>query len=116
MLARRVPSFPAFREMNRPNGGAPFARSELGRHKRFQRLIRKLVEQTMDDAAQQPLRNSFRRRINRRAPTEMDRHLLVVLDHFKLGMLDADAFAAEARLAEYDQPLSSRDHFLHVMQ
>src|ERR1700730_1794115 len=46
----------------------------------------------------------------------MDRYLLVVLDHLELRVIHANALAAQARFSEYDQLLSGRDHFLHVMQ
>ena len=46
----------------------------------------------------------------------MDRHLLIVLDHFEFRMIHAKPFAAQPRFAKNDQPLTGRDHFLHVMQ
>ncbi len=46
----------------------------------------------------------------------MDGNLVVVLDHFELGMLQAEALPAQARLAENHEPLTGCDHFLDVMQ
>ena len=46
----------------------------------------------------------------------MDRYLFIVLDHFKLRVIHANSFPAQARLAENNNALTRRYHFLHVMQ
>src|SRR6202011_4900115 len=75
-----------------------------------------LSQQPVNDAAQHALREPLRGGINGRDSPQVDRLLLVALDHFKLGMIHANAFAAKLRLAKNDQLLAGGDHFLDVMQ
>src|SRR5205085_11609258 len=68
------------------------------------------------DATQEALRQAFGRRVNRRDATKVNRALGIVFDHFKFGMIHANALAAHPRLSENDELLAGRDHFLDVMQ
>ena len=74
------------------------------------------MQHSINDAAQNTLRNAFRRRINRSDASEMDGRFVVGFDHLKFRMIEANALAPQTGLAEDDQLLSGRDHLLHVMQ
>ena len=76
----------------------------------------RLVQNTIDDAAQDALRKTFSRGIDRRDSPKMDRYLFIVLDHLKLRMIHANSFSTQTRLAENNDALAGGDHFLHVMQ
>src|SRR5207244_3512489 len=67
-------------------------------------------------AAEHALRNTFRRRIDRRDPAKVDRDLLVILDDFEFWMIHANSLSAQPRLAENHHALTGGDHFLHVMK
>ena len=70
----------------------------------------------MDQTAQDPLRKTFRRGINRRDPAEMNRNFLIVFNHLEFGVLHADALPAQTWLAKDDQALTGQNHLLHIMQ
>ena len=116
MLARRVPRFPTSGKMYRSNCVRSLAVHQTVRGDRLPSCIWKLVQDTIDDAAQDALRKTFSRRIDRRDPPKMDRYLFIVLDHLKLRMIDANSFSAQTRPAENNNALTRGDHFLHVMQ
>src|SRR5579864_5307377 len=46
----------------------------------------------------------------------MNQFVRIVFDHFELGMIHAESFSPQPWLAEHDQLLVGRDHFLNVMQ
>ena len=79
-------------------------------------VVGKIFQGVKNQPAKDTLRKTFCRRIDRRDSAEMNRLLLVALDHFELRMLHADALAAQPRLSEDDQTLAGRDHLLHVME
>src|SRR4051794_7417319 len=116
MLARRVPRFPTSGKMYRSNCVRSLAVHQTVRGDRLPSCIWKLVQDTIDDAAQDALRKTFSRRIDRRDAPKMDRYLFIVLDHLKLRMIHANSLSAQTRFAEYNDALTSGDHFLHVMQ
>src|ERR1700693_2319146 len=116
MFARRTKRFPGFREMNRANRFAAVAVLHVLWQQWLNRRGVELLEKSINDAAQHPLRKTFGRRINRGDPAKMDRLLLVVLDQLELGMIHANALPAQSRFAENDELLSGLDHFLDVMQ
>jgi hypothetical protein len=82
----------------------------------FHIMVSALGKQTKNQCAQDALRETFGRRINRRDTPEMYRHLGIVFDHFELGMFHAKTIAPQARLTEDDQALPGENHLLHVMQ
>src|SRR5262249_43646421 len=116
MLARGVPCFPTPGKVYRSNCVRPLAAHQTGRGGRLPSCIWKLVQDTMNDAAQNTLRKTFCCRINGGDPPKMDRYLFVVLDHLKLGMIHANSFSAQTRPTENNDALTRGDHFLHVMQ
>src|ERR1700686_2265325 len=84
-----------------------------------QRLNRRSIElpkKSKNNAAQDSVRETLGCRIDRCDPTKMDRFLLVVFDHFELGMIHANTLPAQSRLAENDGVLAGGAHFLGVMQ
>ena len=74
------------------------------------------IQQPINQAAQDPLRKPFCRRINRSDAPEMNRDFVVVFDHLKLRMLHAEPLPTLTRLPENDQPLSGQNHLLNVMK
>src|SRR5438045_9101396 len=116
MLARRVPRFPTSGKMYRSNCVRSLAVHQTVRGDRLPSCIWKLVQDTIDDAAQDALRKTFSRRIDRRDPPKMDRYLFIVLDHLELRMIDANSFSAQTRPAEHNNALTRGAHFLHVVQ
>src|SRR5438132_11964941 len=116
MLTCRSERFPRLGEMNRPNRFGAVAVLQVLRQQRFNRCRVEVLEKSINDAAQHPLRKTFGGRIDRRNPAKMDRLLLVVLNHVKFRMIHANSVSPEPRLAEDDELLSSGDHFLDVVQ
>src|SRR4030095_12553666 len=116
MLARGVPRFPTSGKMYRSNRVRSLAVHQTGRGDRLPSCVWKLVQDTIDDAAQNALRKTFGRRIDRRDAPKMDRYLFIVLDHLKLRMIHANSFSTQTRPAENNDALTRGDHFLHVMQ
>src|SRR5512147_848137 len=100
MLARSVPCFPICGEMYRSNRVRSLAAHQTGRGDRLPSCVWKLVQDTINDAAQDALRKTFSRRIDRRDPPKMDRHLFIVLDHLKFRMIHANSFSTQAWPAE----------------
>ncbi len=88
----------------------------IPRQQGFHFILGQIFQCMKNQPAEDALRKPFRCRIDRRNPAKVNRLVFVVLDHFKFGMLHADALTAQTRLAEDDQPLPGRDHFLDVMQ
>src|SRR2546423_9779299 len=116
MFAGRIARLPSFGKMNRANRFAAIAVLQVFWQQWLNRSGIELLKKSIDDAPQHSLRKTFSRGINRRDPAEMNRLFLVVLNHFKLRMIHAQAFPAQSWLAEDDQLLISSDHFLDVMQ
>ena len=116
VLTRDIKRLPCFGEMNRADRFAAISIFQVLRQQRLNRLGIKLLKKPINHAAQRTLRKTFGRRIDRRDPAEMDRSLLVVLNHFELGMIHANPLPAQSRLAENDELLAGSDHFLDVMQ
>jgi hypothetical protein len=116
VLTRGIKRLPSFGEMNRADRFAAISIFQVLRQERLNRLGIKLLKKPINHAAQRTLRKTFGRRIDRRDPAEMDRCLLVVLNHFELGMIHANPLPAQSRLAENDELLAGSDHFLDVMQ
>src|SRR5437870_13879342 len=116
MLARGVPRFPTFGKMYRSNRLRPFAAHQSGRSDRLPSCVWKLVQDTIDNAAQDALRKTFSRGVDRRDAPKMDRYLFIVLDHLKLRMIHANSFSTQTRPPENNDALTCGDHFLHVMQ
>src|SRR6476646_1332852 len=116
MLARGVPRFPILGKMYRSNRLRSLAAHQTGRCDRLPSCVFRLVQGAIDDAAQDPLRKTFSRRIDRRDAPKMDRYLFIILDHLKLRMIHANSFSAQTRSAENNDALTRGDHFLHVMQ
>ncbi len=117
MLARRGRASPIESgKMNLLQSAPPRTRAVIPRQQRLHFVVRQIFQRMKNQPAKHALREPFRRGINRRDPAEMNRFLLVVLDHFKLRMLHANALPAQPRLSENDQALAGRDHFLHVVQ
>src|ERR1700730_18673912 len=116
MFARRTKRFPGFGKMNRTNRFAAVAVLQVLRKQGLNRRSVELLEKSINDAPQHSLRKTFGRRVNRGDPPQMDRFLLVVLDHLELGMIHANALPAQSRLTEHDELLAGRDHFPYVMQ
>src|SRR5512132_4260139 len=116
MLARGVPRFPTSRKMYRSNRVRSFAAHQTGRGDRLPSCVWKLVQDAIDDAAQDALRKTFGRGIDRRDSPKMDRYLFIVLDHLKLRMIHANSFSTQTGLAENNDALTCGDHFLYVVQ
>ena len=116
MLARGIPRFPTSGKMYRSNRLRSLAAYQSCRGDGFPSSVWKLVQDTIDDAAQDTLRKTFSRRINRCDSPKMDRYLFIVLDHLELRMIHANSFSTQTRPAENNDALTRGDHFLHVMQ
>src|SRR6476646_11329659 len=116
MLARGVPRFPILGKMYRSNRLRSLAARQTGRGDRLPSCVWKLVQDTIHEAAQDALRKTFSRRIDRSDSPKMDRYLFIVLDHLKLRMIHANSFSTQTRPAENNDALTCGDHFLHVMQ
>src|SRR4030095_9118407 len=116
MLARGVPRFPTSGKMYRSNRVQSLAAHQTARGDPFPHRVWNLVQHAIDDAAQDALRKTFSRRIDRRGGRERDRYLLIVLDHLKFRMIHANSFSTQTRPAENNDALTCGDHFLHVMQ
>src|SRR6476660_336485 len=116
MLARGVPRFPIFGKMYRSNRVRSLAAHQSARGDRLPPRVGKLAQDPIDDAAQDALRKTFRRRIDRSDAPKMDRYLFIVLDDLKLRMIHANSFSTQTRSAENNDALTRGDHFLHVMQ
>src|SRR5215471_14213912 len=97
MLARSVARFPTSGKMYRSNRVRSLAAHQTGRGDRLPSCIWKLVQDTIDNAAQDALRKTFSRRINRRDASKMDRYLFIVLDHLKLWVIHAHSFSTLTR-------------------
>src|SRR5262245_24555809 len=116
MLARGVPCFPTIGKVYGLNCVRSIAAHQTGRRDRLPFCVWKLVQDAIDDAAQDALRKTFSRRINRRDAPKMHRYLFIVLDDFKLRMIHANSFSTQTRPPENHDALTRGDHFLHVMQ
>src|SRR5215204_3290456 len=116
MLARRVSCCPSFGKMYRSNRFRSLAAHQSGGRDRLPCDVWTLVQDTIDDAAQNALRKTFSRRINRRDSPKMDRYLFIILDHLKLRMIHANSCPAQTWPAENNNALTRSDHFLHVVQ
>ena len=116
VLARGTKRFPRLRKMDRTDRLAAIAVFQILRQQWLNGRRVELLKKAINDAAQRALRESFGRRVDWCDPPKMDRPLLVVLDHFELRMIHANARPAQSRLAVDDKLLAGRDHFLHVMQ
>src|SRR4029079_8534161 len=116
MFSRGVARFPTFGKMYRSNRVRCLAAHQSGRGNGFRSSVCRLLQHAVDDAAQDTLRKTFSRRINRRDSPKMNRHLFIVFDDLELWMIDANSFSTQTRLAENDDALTRSDHFLHVMQ
>ena len=79
------------------------------------RLRIEIFERVENQSPENALRQALGRGIDRSDSPKMDRFLLIILDHFKLGVVHAKTFAAQLRLAENNELLISRDHFLDVV-
>src|SRR6476660_2297486 len=75
MLARGVPRFPTFGKMYRSNRVRSLAAHQSGRGDRLPSDVWRLVQDPIDDAAQDALRKTFSRGIDRRDAPKMDRYL-----------------------------------------
>src|SRR5678816_4289878 len=106
MLARRVPRFPTSGKMYRSNRVRSLAAHQARRGDRLPSYVWKLVQDTIDNAAQDALRKTFSRGINRRDSPKMDRYLFIVLNHLKLRMIDANSFSTQTRPAENNDALT----------
>src|SRR5262245_669864 len=109
MLSRSVPRFPTFGKMYRSNCVRSFTANQTAGRNRLPCYIGKLLQDTIDDPAQQALRKTFSRRINRCDSTKMDRDLFIVLDHLKLRMVHANSFSTQTRPAENHDALTRGD-------
>src|SRR5260370_26295655 len=116
MLTRGIKRLPSFGEMNRADRVAAIPIFQVLRQQRLNRLGIKLLKKPINHATQRTLRKTFGRRIDRRDPAEMDRSLLVVLNHFEFGMIHANPLPAQSRLPENDEVRAGSDHVLDVMQ
>src|SRR5262249_38388695 len=116
ILACGIAHCPGFRKMNRANRVRWAAAHQTPRRGRFPHCVCNLPQDAMNNAAQNTLRKTFRRRINRGDPPKMDRYLFVVLNHLELRMIHANPSSTKTRLAENNDALTHGDHFLHVMQ
>src|SRR4029453_2938241 len=116
MLARGIPRFPTSGKMYRANRVRSLTAHQTGRGDRLPSCVWKLLQDTIDDAAQDALRKTFGCRIDRRDPPKMDRYLFIVLDHLEFRMIHANLLSTQTRLAENNNALTCGDHFLHVMQ
>src|ERR1043166_7349173 len=116
MLARGVPRFPTSGKMYRSNCIRSLAEHQTGWGDGLPSCIWKLVQDTIDDAAQDALRKTFSRGIDWRDAPEMDRNFFIVLDHLKLRMVHTNSVSTQTRPAENNNALTRGDHFLHVMQ
>src|SRR4029077_4538378 len=116
MLARGIPRFPTFGKMYRSNRVRSLVAHQSGRGDRLPSCVWKLVQDTIDDAAQHALRKTFCRGIDRRDSPKMDRYLFIVLDHLKLRMIHGNSFSTQTRPAENNDALTRGNHFLHVVQ
>src|SRR4029077_17139107 len=116
MLARGIPRFPASRKMYGSHRVRSLHAHQSDRGDLVPCCIWRLVQNTVDDAAQDALRKTFSRGIDRRDTPKMDRYLFIVLDHLKLWMIHANSFSTQTRPAENNDALTCGDHFLHVMQ
>src|SRR5947208_15053344 len=102
--------------MNRADRFAAISIFQVFRQQRLNRLGIKLLKKAINHAAQRTLRETLGRRIDRRDPAEMDRSLLVVLNHYEFGMIHANSLPAQSRLAENVECLSASDHSLDVIR
>src|SRR5439155_24393837 len=109
MLACGVPRFPASGKMYRSNRVRSFAAHQAGRGDRLPSCVSKLVQDTINDAAQDALRKTFSRGIDRRDAPKMDRYLFIVLDHLKLRMIHANSLSTQTSPAENNDALTRGD-------
>src|SRR5215211_5184246 len=116
MLARGVPRLPAFWKMYFSNCVGSLTAHQTDWGDRFPSCVWKLVQDAINNAAQDLLRKTFSRGIDRRNSTKMDRDLFIVLDHLELRMIHANPFSTQTRPAENHEALTRGNHFLHIMQ
>src|SRR4030095_3698198 len=116
MFSRGVTRFPLSGKMYRSNSGRSLAAHQTARGNRLPSCVWRLVQDTIDDGAQDALRETLRRRIDRGDAPKMDRYLFIVLDHLKLRMIHANSLSTQTWPAENNDALTRGDHFLHVMQ
>src|SRR5262245_13024509 len=102
--------------MYRSNRVGSLAGRQTARGDRLPSCVWKLLQDTIHDAAQDALRETFSRWIDWRDAPEMDRYLFIVLDYLKLRMIYANSFPTQTRPAENNDALARSDHFLDVMQ
>src|SRR4029078_11595571 len=114
MLSRGVAPFPTFGKMDRSNRVRSLAAHQSRRGNGFRSSVCRLLQHTVDDAAQDRLRKTFSCRINRRDSPKMNRHVFIVFDDLELWMIDANSFSTQTRLAENDDALTPSDHFIHL--
>src|SRR5438067_10400374 len=100
MLTCRSERFPRLGEMNRPNRFGAVAVLQVLRQQRFNRCRVEVLEKSINDAAQHPLRKTFGGRIDRRDPAKMDRLLLAVSIHSDSGWFMQIRFSRGRRLPE----------------
>ncbi len=67
----------------------------------------------MRGAAEHALRDALGEAVDRRDAIDVNREL-VALDDFEFGMIDVELPDSLLRLAEDDEALAGRDHFLHM--
>ncbi len=94
MMSRLFQLLPCLGEMDRLKGEAAIAFHKARGSQGIERLIRKLLQDPINNAAKQPLRNTLGSRINRGDPAKVNRRFSIVrLDDFKLRVIEAQALA-----------------------
>src|SRR4029079_19777371 len=89
MLARDIALFPTSWKMYLADCVRTFAVHQTGRGDWLPFWVWKLLQNPIDDAAQDALRKTFGRGIDGRDTPKMDLHLFIVLDHLELRMFHA---------------------------
>src|SRR5215470_12473686 len=112
MLACCIAGFPTLWKMNRANRVRSLAAHQSARRDRLQCCARNLIQDPINDAAQNALREPFRPGINRCDAPKMDRYLFVVFNDLELRMIHAYSLPAPARLTKNNDALAGHDHFL----
>ena len=102
VLTRGGKRLPGFGKMNLPDRFASIAVFQVPRQQWLDWVGVEVLKQPMDNAAQNALRETFRRRINRSDSPKMDRFLFIILNHFKFGMVHAKSLSAKFGFAEHD--------------
>src|SRR5215467_2573975 len=102
ILTSGIARFPALRKMNGASRLPSRTMNQAARRNRFQFWVPNFIQQSVNDAAQNALRKTFRLRIYRRDAPKMDRNFFIIFDDLEFRMIHANPLSPQTRFAKDD--------------